>query len=137
MPTLVLVHIGKSFPEYINHCIAQVCAVTKIDIHVLVDAEHAHKIKGPVEIITLEDIPVSEKRTNFEKVSMLDSNFRDGFWKYAMMRFFYIYDHAISKNLTDIFHIENDNIIFVDLGEGDNYGQIELYFQCVIEDKSY
>ena len=31
----------------------------------------------------------------------------------------------------------NHNIIFVDLGEGDNYGQLELYFQCVIEDKSY
>jgi len=31
----------------------------------------------------------------------------------------------------------NNNIIFADFCEGVNFGQLELFFQCVIENKSY
>ena len=29
----------------------------------------------------------------------------------------------------------NNNIIFADVGEGDNFGQLELYFKCVLDCK--
>jgi hypothetical protein len=71
-------------------------------------------VVGDVTISSLETIPVSEHRRLFESTSRLDTGFRNGFWKSCMMRFFYIYDYAISNNLSDIFHIEYDNLIYFD-----------------------
>ena len=114
MPTLVLVHIGSHFPEYINDCIRQIQHTTNISIHVLINSEHHAKVVPAVKLFSLEDIPISDKRREFEANSCLDSTFRNGFWKFAMMRFFYIYDHVVAQKLDDIFHIENDNLIYVD-----------------------
>ena len=114
MPTLVLVHIGSHFPDYMNDCIRHIQYTTDISIHVLISSEHRDKIVPAAQIFPLEDIPISDKRQEFERNSSLDSSFRNGFWKFAMMRFFYIYDHVIAQKLDDIFHIENDNLIYVD-----------------------
>jgi len=114
MPTLILVHIGSHFPDYINDCIRQIQHSTNISIHLLISSEHHHKIVSGITLFSLEEIPVSDKRQEFERNNCLDTTFRDGFWKFAMMRFFYIYDHVITQRLDDIFHIENDNLIYVD-----------------------
>lgn len=114
MPTLVLVHIGVHFPEYINDCIAQVRSVSSIPIHLLINEVNRSKVSGSVDIVALETIPLSNKRRAFEEKNRLDKHFRDGFWKSCMMRFFYLYEHVVAQNLTDVFHIENDNLIFVD-----------------------
>ena len=113
-PTLILVHIGDHFPEYMNDCISQLQKITDISVHVLISRAHTAKIIGNVTVFPLEDIKVGEQRKKFEKTSKLDSHFKNGFWKYTTMRFFYIYEHVVSHGLTDIFHIENDNLIFVD-----------------------
>jgi len=122
MPTLILVHIGNHFPDYINDCIRQIQHSTTISIHLLISSEHCNKIISGVEpeisavkIFPLEEIPISDKRCEFEKNNCLDSTFRNGFWKFAMMRFFYIYDHVVAQQLNDIFHIENDNLLFIDV----------------------
>ena len=114
MPTLVLVHIGTHFPEHINDCISQLQKITDISVHVLINKSHADKINGKVTIFPLEDIKVGEQRKKFEETSKLDSHFKNGFWKYTTMRFFYIYEHVVSHGLTVIFHIENDNLIYYD-----------------------
>jgi len=114
MPALILVHIGNHFPEYINDCICQIQRVTKIDIHVLINRIHLSKIATNTTVVPLEDIPSSSYRDEFEKKSRLNSSFRNGFWKFAMMRFFYIYEYMAFKGLTDIFHIENDILIYMD-----------------------
>ena len=46
MPTLVLIHIGESFPEYINDCIKQLQSVSDIPVHVLINDMHRHKLMG-------------------------------------------------------------------------------------------
>lgn len=114
MPTLVLIHIGQHFPEYINDCIAQVRSVSSIPIHLLINEVNRSKVSGEVDIFALETISQSDKRCTFEKKNSLDIHFRDGFWKSCMMRFFYMYEHVIAQNLTDVFHIENDNLIYID-----------------------
>ena len=115
MPTLILVHIGSHFPEYINDCIRQIQHSMNISIHVLISSCHRDKLVLGIEVFPLEDIPISNKRSEFEKNNCLDSTFRNGFWKFAMMRFFYIYDHVVANKLQDIFHIENDNLLFIDV----------------------
>jgi hypothetical protein len=114
MTQLILVHVGDSFPEYINTCIAQINSVTEIPVHVLISDQHVNKIKGCARAFPLHLIPKSEKHQQFERGSKLDTTFRGGFWKYAMLRFFYIYDHMMAHSLTDVFHIEYDNLIYVD-----------------------
>jgi hypothetical protein len=117
MPTLILVHIGDKFSDYINDCILQIQSVTSISIQVLINKQHAEKISSGVQIFFLEDIPKSENHKKFESMSKLNSTFRGGFWKFATQRFFYLYDHVLNKNLTDVFHIENDNLIYMDFLE--------------------
>jgi len=114
MPTLILVHIGAEFPEYINDCISQLQSVSDIAVHVLISNIHISKIKGNVTLVSLEDISPGPQRNMFEQKSRLDSRFRGGFWKFAMLRFFYLYDYMVSRNLENIFHIENDNLIYMD-----------------------
>jgi hypothetical protein len=131
---LILVHIGKTFPEYINTCISQIRAVSNIEIHILISNEHNNKIivKDNVNIIELESIPKSDKHIIFSKISRLDTSFRSGFWKYATMRFIYIYDYMFANNLTDVFHIEYDNLIYLDFTK-----QIDVFrtlpFWCVMD----
>lgn len=110
---LILVHIGDNFPEYINTCIAQLHCVSNVPIHVLISRKHADKIKGGI-VYSLESIKSTDKFTQFESVSRLDEKFRGGFWKYAMFRFFYIYNHMVEHSLTNVFHIEYDNLIYLD-----------------------
>lgn len=114
---LILVHIGNEYPSYMNECISQILkAVASIKIHVLVSSVHVDSITSNerVSIGVIEEIPSNEYITAFNVVSRLDSHFRGGFWKYAVMRFFYMYGYAQQHNLTDIFHIEYDNLIYFD-----------------------
>lgn len=135
MPTLILVHIGTHFPEYINDCIYQLQKVTDITVHVLISRAHSAKIKGNISIFPLEDIQLSNQRKEFEARSTLDSSFRGGFWKFAMMRFFYIYEHMVSQGLSDVFHIENDNLIFFDfLQMLDQFREKSMW--CVMDSKT-
>jgi hypothetical protein len=134
-PTLILVHIGNHFPEYINDCISQLQKITDISVHVLISRVHTAKIIGNVRIFPLEDIKIGEQRKKFEQTSKLDSIFRGGFWKYSTMRFFYIYDHMVSHGLTDVFHIENDNLIFVDfLQHLEQFREMSMW--CVMDSKT-
>jgi hypothetical protein len=114
MSVLVIVHIGDHFPEYINTCISQIQSVSTIPIHLLISNSHATKLKHPVHVVPLESIPKSKKHEQFENTSRLDASFRNGFWKYAMLRFFYIYDYMANNCISDVFHIEYDNLIYVD-----------------------
>ncbi len=111
---LVLVHIGPQFPSYLNDCIEQALRIINIPIHVIISRQHIPLIKYSVHTEAIEDLPTDSYYQSFERVSRLDSSFRDGFWKFAVLRFFYIYAYAQKHNLSDIFHIEYDNLIYHD-----------------------
>jgi hypothetical protein len=135
MPTLILVHIGDHFPEYMNDCISQLQKISEIPVHVLISGAHSAKLKGNVSIFPLEDIQVGKQRKDFETRSTLNSSFRGGFWKFSMMRFFYIFDHMVSQALSDVFHIENDNLIFVDFLEAlEQFREKSMW--CVMDSKT-
>jgi len=115
MPELILVHIGESFPDYLNTCIAQISSVSAIHVHVLVNRCNTERVKGAMTVFPLEMIPKDDLQTQFETQSQLDSSFRAGFWKYTSLRFFYLYNYVKMAKLTDIFHIEYDNLIYYDI----------------------
>lgn len=135
---LVYVHIGKELPECFidniyqtlltNHC--------QIKIYILLDDHLIDDIKESINCLNnvyfTHDVP-TQLHFEFVKTSLLqnylDSNtsyknyiqnvskfrlsgFRDGFWISTTTRFFYIW--ALSKlfNIKNIFHIENDVVLY-------------------------
>jgi len=112
---LLLVHTGPEFPLYLNDCIAQVRCVSNIPIHVLIDAAHVEAVKGTcVTVVALESLPEDPYTKEYVRTTKLDASFRQGFWRAASLRFFYIHNYARQQGLQDIFHIEYDNMIYQD-----------------------
>jgi hypothetical protein len=112
---LVLIHIGPEFPTYMNECIHQAQSVnTHIQVHVLVSKEHIDKVAPKCTVVALEDIPSDEFMKEFEHRCTLNKDFRNGFWKYTTMRFFYIYNYITMKQIRNVFHIEYDNLLYYD-----------------------
>ena len=116
---LILVHIGPDFPEHINTCISQARSILSIPIHILISKDHIPLIRHPIPIFALEDLS-STYIDAFTSNSRLDSSFRNGFWTYTSMRFFFIHEYAKRLNLQDIFHIEYDNLIYQDFSSSIN-----------------
>ena len=114
---LVLVHIGNEFPSYMNDCIAQVNSVSNIPVHVLLERKHLPCLVGQYTAFPLDTLAINNLHKRFEDTTRLDRHMRGGFWKYATERFFYLYSHIQKEGLTDVFHIENDNLVYTDFTE--------------------
>jgi len=114
MPSLILIHIGPDYPTYMNDCIEQAQQVCPIPIHVLVPRSLLRYVPASTTVCALEDIPVTSELRLFEERSRHNTGFRNGFWKFTTMRFFFIHAYTQWKELTDVFHIEYDNLIYED-----------------------
>ena len=49
---------------------------------------------------------------SFFKNTSLDTNFRNGFWAFTSLRFFYINEFMKKYNIEDVIHLENDVLIY-------------------------
>ena len=114
---LLLVHIGEEFPSYMNTCIQQVNSVSRIPVHVLIDQKHVSQLRGECTSVALESLPIDDLHKRFEDTTQLDPHSRGGFWKYATKRFFYLHTYMKLNALTDVFHIEYDNLVYLDFTE--------------------
>lgn len=116
---LVLVHIGSKLPVYLIDALSQARLFNpNLDIFLL--AERVALTTFPandlkIKLIATETIPLTQVHKDFKKQTKLNVRFRDGFWLHASERFLYIYDFMHHKDLCDVFHIENDNLIYCDL----------------------
>lgn len=121
MPSLILIHIGPEYPTYMNDCIEQAQQVSSIPIHVLVPRALLPNISAvstsstsSLTCCALEDIPTTPELRLFEERSRHNTGFRNGFWKFTTMRFFFLHAYSEWKGLTDIFHMEYDNLLYED-----------------------
>jgi hypothetical protein len=106
---VVLVHIGEKFPTHLSYCLAQLRLFVDCPVHLLVNRIHLNKFNVG-NMFALEDLELSDEHKMFRSSSSLAG----GFWQYATERFFYLHEYCKLKNLTNIVHIENDNLIFYD-----------------------
>lgn len=119
---LVIVHVGDSFPDYLLDCVFQISDVSKAPIHVLASSKHAPRLSAcravhfPLESLEESGDDDSMLR-EFHKLSTLDKNFRSGFWTCTSLRFIYLYNHVRALGLEDVFHIEYDNLVYMDFTE--------------------
>lgn len=116
--SLVLIHLGAELPSYLTPCIEQ-ARLFNPDIPIyLVAGERAlaHTPKTlPVIRVTVESLSKSSSHQIFLRRNRLDKNFLKGFWFYTTERFFYLYEVMKKFELKDVFHIENDVLIYLDL----------------------
>jgi len=106
---VVLVHIGEKFPDHLPYCLSQLQVFVKCPIHLLVNRIHINKF-NIANVFAIEDLIPSDEHNAFKSSFSLER----GFWQYATERFFYLHEYVKLKNLNNIIHIENDNLIFYD-----------------------
>jgi hypothetical protein len=116
---LIYVHIGKTLPYFLIDNLIHTRTITSIQIYVLISKNHIKSLPvlKDVHYKAIEDIKTSVFHKEFVIRSGHNREFRDGFCVYTSERFFTLYDFCKQENLTDIFHIENDNLIYQDFAE--------------------
>lgn len=111
--SIVLVHLGNTFHEYINTCISQIKSFNEeTEIFIVTSKIHFNKFTDKVILISDNELPKTENHLNFIASNKLDTSFRSGFWKSALERFMYIEDVVKLYSLKNIFHFENDVLIY-------------------------
>ena len=111
----VLVALGK-IPEYLNDCIYQIKKTQKKSkIFLLINKDSEYKNKN-CKIIFVEKLKKSKEHNLFIKKSRLaKDSYRNFFWKHSIERLYYIDNFLNKENLNNVFHIENDVLLFQDL----------------------
>jgi hypothetical protein len=114
---IVLVHLGPTLPPYVMECIRQIRRTMPTPIHMIVNQSNCSTLRNLIEdvanvdIIATERVPQTPVHIEFLKTCTL----QQGFWKSTSERFFYIYDYCLWRNMFNILHLENDNLVYADL----------------------
>lgn len=138
MTSLVYVHIGDKVPEYIYDSIYQTILVNGMSckIYILVDEKLCKDVYNIIKNFNLENytkyfyniiqvIPLSsiniEECEEYKKYKKYTSklskeikDFRDNFWINTTLRFYYIHSFIKQYNIEDVYHIENDVMMYVE-----------------------
>jgi hypothetical protein len=117
---IVFVHLGPHLPTFLSIALAQAhafCPTAEILLIAHKNATGKENLREYVTLIHAEDILKTKEHEQFNQLSTLDKGFREGFWHYATERLFYLDDLITQFNLKNTFHLENDNLLYVDLAE--------------------
>lgn len=103
-------------PEYLNDCILQIKKTQKKSkIFLLVNKKSGYKNKN-CKIIFVENLKKSKEHLLFIKKSKLaKDSYRNFFWRHSIERLYFIDNFLYKTNLNNVFHIENDVLLFQDL----------------------
>jgi hypothetical protein len=107
----------KNFQEYILKNIEQLIRLQHKNIYVITDRGFFSYFDKYISQIKLIDVNDLDEKYNFESNTSLDKNFRGGFWYLTSLRFFYIYELIDKYNLEDVFHLENDVLVYYNFDE--------------------
>jgi hypothetical protein len=107
---ILLVSVGN-FQEYIIDNINNLLLFGNTDITVITNTEFFIKFEN-IQVTLIDCETLSDN--NFNNTCTLDRSFRDGFWYYCSLRFFYIYSYMKMYEITDCLHVENDVITYMD-----------------------
>ncbi len=117
--SIALVHIGESLPTYLDETIIQIRKFNKdCPCYLLANEKVFSKIQAQadayaVTLIALEKLPKTPEHILFTA----ESRQQTAFTLYTKERFLYLYDFVKQQNLKQVFHLENDNMLYVDLNE--------------------
>jgi hypothetical protein len=124
---IIFVHLGNTPPPCIFTTMKQArCFNENSDIYLLTDKNgydfftefsEAFLHEEQITLINSDLIPTTPEHKTFHSVNKIEPSIYDGFWFYTSERFFVLFDFIQDRNLTDIVHLENDSMLYVDLDE--------------------
>jgi hypothetical protein len=119
--SLVFIHIGGPVPAYCADAIAQArlfnpdCPCYLLTNQTNIDSMQPLAATHNVQLIAAESLNQTEAHTQFLK--KYRSLYSGNFWRYTSERFLYLNDFIQHYHLTDVFHLENDVMLYTDLNE--------------------
>lgn len=120
--SIVFIHIGKMIPEYLEDSVCQASAFNpECEIFLLanqeaLDAYHPKQIPNNLICIPCESLIKTNEHHQFLQNTTLNDEWRGGFWRYTSERFLYLFDFIVQYQKHNVFHLEYDNMLYVDLG---------------------
>lgn len=120
--SIAFVHIGRQLPNYLYIAIEQARLFNPAaDIYlvankVAITEENSKALENiSAKVVFCENLRKSVSHKKFLQSSILDTSFREGFWRNATERFYYLEELIVQHDLKNVFHLENDNMLYVDL----------------------
>ncbi|MEX0940418.1 MAG: hypothetical protein WDZ41_03590 [Candidatus Babeliales bacterium] len=123
--SLVFVHVGPVLPSYTKFALEQARLFNpEAPIYLIINKnakkdERDNFIISTNNIITIfcEELHHSKEHQEFNENSSLNNSWREGFWRKATERFFYL-DELISQlNLEHVIHLETDVMLYVNISD--------------------
>ena len=121
---IVYIHIGKNLPAFFYDSARQTrlfnktCTIYLLANQQAITDEDLNKFEDySIKFIALESLVKTKEHEEFLQKSTLDKNFWEAFWLYTSERFLYLHDFCQQYHESDIIHLENDNMIYVDFNE--------------------
>jgi len=110
MSHIILIHLGDSEPRGLTDCIEQIQLVCKIPIHVIASPVILNTLTYDINKVDVSTILPSQYDNELHLYSILPR----GFWQFATERFFVLHNYMKQYELTDVIHMEYDNLLYYD-----------------------
>lgn len=139
--SIVFIHIGPEIPDYVPIALDQARLFNKKCPIYFIGNEQAFKtcpfsFNKSIQCISCESFSQTEKHQTFISSSTLDKHSFQGFWTFTSERFFYLEELIQQYGLRNVFHMENDVMLYANLEQllpvfKENYnGMIGATFDC-------
>lgn len=121
--SIVVVHISDELPVYLYTMLRQL-RMFNVEAQIIIvgracalNSTKATRMSQQYAIKTVaaETLPLTAEHQQFNKQTKLDNSFRGGFWRLASERFLFIQDLMHHYQLHNVFQVESDNMVYVNL----------------------
>ncbi len=110
---IILINVGNH-QSYITDNIKNLQLLNNNNITVITEPDFFKYFEDfNINLVSTNDIDID----NFEIKNKLDPIFRNGFWRYASKRIFYLYYYMKKYEKKNCYHIENDVMIYSNLSD--------------------
>lgn len=137
---IVYIHLGNSIPPYAYVALEQARLFNEDATICLITNQEALRVSSydftahRITTVACESLPETAVHAYFKKHSRLDPRGRDGFWRKATERFFYLHEYIASQDLKNVVHLEYDNMLYANIDQmADilaNYKGMGAVFDC-------
>lgn len=117
--SIILIHIGPEIPSYLFTNIEQIRLFNPNSPIFIVGNKEAlarYETTENVSFIYCEELEKTKEHLNFCRLQNFDKSF-DNFWILTSERLFYLHETIKKMKLKNVFHLENDVMLYVDLEE--------------------
>jgi len=115
--SIVFVHIGNEVPPYADVAISQACRFNPHAKIILLSSEsglqrfRSWEAQGTLQLCSYDNLPKTPIHQEYQDRCAETSPF----WRYTSERFLYLWDLMNAYCLENVFHLENDNMLYADL----------------------